>query len=78
MSAYVSFDCTIHLYSNKFAMGVKIKATGDLKLNDSPEYEAHIKANSCNIILIVLLVWQDFTQKEKFCLQFLSMSIVGV
>lgn len=59
-------------------MGVKIKATGDLKLNDSPEYEAHIKASSFNIILIVLLVWQDFTQKEKFCLQFLSMSIVGV
>ena len=27
---------TIHTLSNKFAMGVKIKATGELKLNDSP------------------------------------------
>ena len=26
---------TIHTLSNKFAMGVKIKATGELKLNDS-------------------------------------------
>ena len=25
---------TIHTLSNKFAMGVKIKATGELKLND--------------------------------------------
>ena len=28
--------CTIHPQSNKFAKGVKIKATGELKLNDSP------------------------------------------
>ena len=28
---------TIHPLSNKFATGVKIKATGDLKLNESPE-----------------------------------------
>ena len=28
---------TIHLKGNKFVMGVKIKATVDSKLNDSPE-----------------------------------------
>ena len=30
--------CTIHPQSNKFAKGVKIKATGELKVNDSPGY----------------------------------------
>jgi len=30
---------TIHPQSNKFATGVKIKATGELKLNDSPGYD---------------------------------------
>ena len=28
---------TIHPQSNKFAMGVKIKATGEYKLNYSPD-----------------------------------------
>jgi len=28
---------TIHPQSNKFVMSVKIKATGDSKLNDSPD-----------------------------------------
>jgi len=28
---------TIHPQSNKFAMGVKIEATGDSKRNDSPD-----------------------------------------
>jgi len=29
---------TIHPQSNKFVMGVKIKATGESKLNDRPDY----------------------------------------
>ena len=33
---HVVDTCTIHPYSSKFATGVKIKATGELKLNDSP------------------------------------------
>jgi len=59
-------------------MGVKIRATGELKLDDSSEYKTQIKDTFCIIKLIVLLVWQDFTQKEKFSVQFLSMSIVRV
>ena len=30
---------TIHPQSNKFAMGVKIKTKGELKLNDNPVEE---------------------------------------
>ena len=31
-------DYKIHPQSNTFAMGVKIKATGELELNDNPVY----------------------------------------
>ena len=34
----------IHPQSNKFAMGVENKATGDSKLNDSPEHEKQMAA----------------------------------
>ena len=34
---------TIHLQGNKFVTGVKFKATGDSKLNDSPYFLLHKK-----------------------------------
>ena len=39
LMAKVSFVDTINPQSNKFVMGVKIKVTGDSKLNNSPDPE---------------------------------------
>ena len=38
---------TIHPQSNKFVMGVKIKVTGDSKLNDSPDLVESRNTHCC-------------------------------
>ena len=45
-------DTTIHPSNtcNKFATGVKIKATGELELNDSPGY-MHVHVECCVLYL---------------------------
>ena len=42
----------IHPFSNKFAMGVRIKATGELKLNDSPVIFLKVKSPFTVVLLL--------------------------
>ena len=45
------FD-TIHPQSNKFVMGVKILATGESKLNDSPFFPLNIQHHASLTIML--------------------------
>ena len=50
----------IHLQSNKFVMGVKIKATGDSKLSDSPAGDFKERTLTHNFNLISKFIMNGF------------------
>ena len=59
----------IHPTSNKFATGVKIKATGELKLNVSPELKP-AKALEGNLVVLLTSLGIYINQTCKFLLSY--------